>query len=144
MYMYIHVRIDIIVWMCGIYSLSLSLSFSLPLLLSLLLCLSLSFPPCFSPPSPSLSLSLYAVPGLFCARHNQDCDSINGCDDISFCDRDLNVTHHDPAHESCIALVSLDNGEFVIGVRSYTHALHMCMYSGTSLCDTLRTSKIIL
>ena len=107
--MYIHLRIDIIVWMCGIYSLSL-------------------------PPSLTPSLSLHAVPGLFCAQHNQDCDSINGCDSISFCDRDLNVSHHDPAaHESCIAVAYLDNGEFVLGVRSYTRALHIILHTNLAL-----------
>ena len=102
--MYIHLRI---VWKCGIYSLSL--------------------------PPPSPPLSLHAVPGLFCAQHNLDCDSINGCDSITFCDRDLNLSHHNPAHESCIAIAHLDNGEFVLGVRSYTRALHIILHMNLAL-----------
>ena len=73
----------------------------------------------------SLSFSLFpTVPSLFCARHDRDCDSVNGnCDSIAFCDRSLNVTH-DPSHRTCIALASLIDGEFLIRVcfflSSYT------------------------
>ena len=74
----------------------------------------------------SLSFSLFpTVPSLFCARHDQDCDSVNGnCDSIAFCDRSLNVTH-DPSHRTCIALASLIDGEFLIRVCFFLSS-HTC------------------
>ena len=76
--------------------------------------LSLSLPP---------SLHTLSVPGLVCARHDRNCTALNGCNNVSFCDRhfdslDLIIS---PEEESCIVVGGFEDGEFVIQVlmKSY-------------------------
>lgn len=96
----IHVNVD--AWLLCTLSLSLSLVLLLLSLLSLFFLLWPSSPP-------------HTVPGLYCARHNEACDSVNGCDDVSYCDRLVNLTH-DPARHCCLTTAHLIDGEFHIQV----------------------------
>ena len=61
-----------------------------------------------------LSVFLPTVSGLYCACHDEDSDSVNGCG-VSYCDHTLSLPH-DPAHQSCITVASLIQGEFIIRV----------------------------
>ena len=45
-----------------------------------------------------LSVFLPTVSGLYCACHDEDSDSVNGCG-VSYCDHTLSLPH-DPAHQS--------------------------------------------
>ena len=73
----------------------------------------------FPPSSPSFSSSghplLHTVPGLYCAHHDEACDSVNGCDDVSYCDHLVNLTHN-PARHCCLTTAHLIDGEFHIQV----------------------------